>query len=236
MASPRPTSCAPRSQGDVDRETSGGSADLSRTALDFGGTLTGEHGVGTAKREQMHRAFGPVELAAFRAIKRAFDPDRLLNPGVMLPPQERDEPDLTDFGQAVRTALDGRAEGSRHRPPMGHSDATVDVDAENTSLSAGGAALCRDVAAAASAAGLSCPTMECDGVVSDVIEVAGHRQPARSALLGVQATLPGGHRATFGSAAMKDVAGLDAKRLVAGGHGAFGRVERVTLRAAPHQS
>ena len=54
--------------------------------------------------------------------------------------------------------------------------------------------------------------------------VAGHRQPARGALLGVEATLPGGHHARFGSAAMKDVAGLDAKRLIAGGRGAFGRV------------
>jgi len=35
---------------------------------------------------------------------------------------------------------------------------------------------------------------------------------------------------------MKDVAGLDAKRLVAGGRGTFGRVERVTLRAAPHRN
>jgi FAD/FMN-containing dehydrogenase len=52
---------------------------------------------------------------------------------------------------------------------------------------------------------------------------------------GIDAILPGGLHASFGSAAMKDVAGLDAKRLVAGGRGAFGRVERVTLRAMPHR-
>lgn len=106
-------------------------------------------------------------------------------------------------------------------------------DTEYMSLAAGGAALCRDVAAAARAAGLSCPAMESDGAVADVIEVAGHRRPARSALLGVEATLPGGYHARFGSAAIKDVAGLDAKRLIAGGRGAFGRVQRVTLRAVP---
>ena len=131
--------------------------EIAEAALDLGGTLTGEHGVGTAKRAQMHRAFGPVELAAFRAIKRAFDPDGLLNPGVMLPPQERDEPDLTDFGKAVRTALDGRAEAFAPPAADGPPDTTVDVDAENMSLTAGGAALCRDVAAAARAAGLSAP-------------------------------------------------------------------------------
>ena len=210
--------------------------EIADAALELGGTLTGEHGIGTAKRAQMRRAFGPVELAAFRAIKHAFDPDGLLNPGVMLPPPERDEPDLTEFSDAVKAALADRP--NTLPPPVGQTphDTEVDIDAENMSLTAGGAALCRDVAAAARAAGLSCPAMETDGVVADVIEVAGHRQPARGALLGVEATLPGGHHARFGSAAMKDVAGLDAKRLIAGGRGAFGRVKRVTLKAVPHRS
>jgi glycolate dehydrogenase FAD-linked subunit len=209
--------------------------EIADAALELGGTLAGEHGIGTAKRAQMRRVFGPVELAAFRAIKRGFDPDGLLNPDVMLPPPAGEEPDLTDFGEAVRMALAG---GPRVLPPSAADtprDTTVDVDAENMSLTAGGAALCRDVAAAAQAAGLSCPAMESDGVVADAIESAGHRQPARRALLGVEATLPGGYRAKFGSAAMKDVAGLDAKRLIAGGRGAFGRVERATLRAVPHR-
>jgi FAD/FMN-containing dehydrogenase len=154
----------------------------------------------------------------------------------MLPPPERDEPDLTEFSDAVKAALADRP--NTLPPPVGQTphDTEVDIDAENMSLTAGGAALCRDVAAAARAAGLSCPAMETDGVVADVIEVAGHRQPARGALLGVEATLPGGHHARFGSAAMKDVAGLDAKRLIAGGRGAFGGVKRVTLKAVPHRS
>jgi glycolate dehydrogenase FAD-linked subunit len=209
--------------------------EIADAALDLGGTLTGEHGIGTAKRDQMRRAFGPVELAAFRAIKRAFDPDGLLNPGVMLPPPTGEEPDLTDFGDAVRMAIAGGPRVFPTRVADTPRDTTVDVDAENMSITAGGAAFCHDVATAARAAGLSCSAMESDGVVADAIEGAGHRQPARRALLGVEATLPGGHRARFGSAAMKDVAGLDAKRLVAGGRGAFGRVERATLRAIPQR-
>jgi len=90
-------------------------------------------------------------------------------------------------------------------------------------------------ATATDTAGLSCPTMATDTPVAERIEGGGNRQPARAALLGVDAVLPGGHSATFGSAAMKDVAGLDVKRLIAGGHGAFGRVERVTLRATPRR-
>jgi glycolate dehydrogenase FAD-linked subunit len=204
---------------------------IATAALELGGTLTGEHGVGTAKKDLMHRVFRPVELATFRAIKNAFDPDHLLNPGVLLPAPQGPEPDLTEFGAAVASALAGRRTPSAMpRPP---SDADIVIDADNMSLAAGGAARCRDVAAAARSAGLVCATMDCDGDVADVVEAVGHRQPARGALLGVEAVLPGGHCATFGSAAMKDVAGLDAKRLIAGGAGAFGRLTRVVLRALP---
>ncbi|KRG85681.1 dimethylmenaquinone methyltransferase [Stenotrophomonas daejeonensis] len=55
-------------------------------ALALGGTLSGEHGIGLAKRDFMARAFTPATLAAMRAIKQALDPDGILNPGKVLPP------------------------------------------------------------------------------------------------------------------------------------------------------
>jgi D-lactate dehydrogenase (quinone) len=54
--------------------------------LSLGGTLSGEHGIGLAKREFMTRAIDAPTLAAMRAIKTAFDPDDILNPGKLLPP------------------------------------------------------------------------------------------------------------------------------------------------------
>jgi FAD/FMN-containing dehydrogenase len=53
-------------------------------ALESGGTISAEHGVGVAKASWLERARGPVELAAMRAIKRALDPHNLLNPGAVL--------------------------------------------------------------------------------------------------------------------------------------------------------
>ena len=53
--------------------------------LSLGGTLSGEHGIGTAKRAYMADAFDGPTLAAMRAVKQAFDPDGLLNPGKVLP-------------------------------------------------------------------------------------------------------------------------------------------------------
>lgn len=53
--------------------------------LALGGTLSGEHGIGLAKRDFMADAFDPATLAAMRAIKAALDPDGILNPGKVLP-------------------------------------------------------------------------------------------------------------------------------------------------------
>ncbi len=50
-----------------------------------GGTITGEHGVGVEKIDQMCAQFGAGELAQFHAIKHAFDADGLLNPGKAVP-------------------------------------------------------------------------------------------------------------------------------------------------------
>ncbi len=57
-------------------------------ALALGGTLSGEHGIGIAKRDFMAQAFSPATLATMRAIKQTLDPDGILNPGKVLPPAD----------------------------------------------------------------------------------------------------------------------------------------------------
>ena len=49
------------------------------------GSISAEHGIGTAKREWLHLARSPAEIAAFRAIKAALDPSAMLNPHCLLP-------------------------------------------------------------------------------------------------------------------------------------------------------
>jgi len=51
--------------------------------VELGGTLSGEHGIGTSKAPFMHIAFNEAELQLFRDIKQAFDPNNILNPGKM---------------------------------------------------------------------------------------------------------------------------------------------------------
>ncbi len=51
--------------------------------VELGGTLSGEHGIGLSKAEFMEIAFSPAELQLFKSIKKAFDPNGILNPGKM---------------------------------------------------------------------------------------------------------------------------------------------------------
>jgi FAD/FMN-containing dehydrogenase/Fe-S oxidoreductase len=54
---------------------------------DFGGALSGEHGDGLAKSQWLERFLGPELVERFRDVKRAFDPDGLLNPGKIVDPE-----------------------------------------------------------------------------------------------------------------------------------------------------
>ncbi|MFP5408281.1 MAG: FAD-linked oxidase C-terminal domain-containing protein [Gammaproteobacteria bacterium] len=57
--------------------------------VDVGGTITGEHGVGLEKINQMCAQFATPELIRFHDVKAAFDPDKLLNPGKAVPELHR---------------------------------------------------------------------------------------------------------------------------------------------------
>ena len=61
------------------------SAQIMDACIAAGGTITGEHGVGVEKINQMCVQFREPELEVFRAVKRAFDPRGLLNPGKAVP-------------------------------------------------------------------------------------------------------------------------------------------------------
>jgi glycolate oxidase len=64
-------------------------ADILETSVRMGGTVTGEHGVGVEKLNSMCVQFAPAERAQFLAVKHAFDPLELLNPGKVIPTLQR---------------------------------------------------------------------------------------------------------------------------------------------------
>lgn len=74
------------------------STDLLGLSLGLGGTVSGEHGVGSSKRDFMIDEYGPVGIDLMLKIKQAWDPQGLLNPGKLLP----DRKDLIRAKAAVR--------------------------------------------------------------------------------------------------------------------------------------
>jgi glycolate oxidase len=65
--------------------------EILQACVSFGGTITGEHGIGSEKIQYMPLVFGDADLRAMRELKRIFDPDDICNPGKILPAEA--EPD-----------------------------------------------------------------------------------------------------------------------------------------------
>jgi glycolate oxidase len=59
--------------------------DLFAGAVELGGTLSGEHGVGVLKRPYLEMALGPLAVEMMQSIKKALDPKGILNPGKVVP-------------------------------------------------------------------------------------------------------------------------------------------------------
>lgn len=76
-----PTVCFDSSDADEARRARESFDEIMAIGLELGGTITGEHGVGILKKEWMATEIGPVGMEMQRAVKAAFDPLGILNPG-----------------------------------------------------------------------------------------------------------------------------------------------------------
>ena len=96
-----------RNPGEIERVEQA-AADIFRSALQLGGTLSGEHGIGSLKREFLEEDLGPTAVELMRGIKRVFDPRGLLSPHKVFP--ESGGTARADFLRALPT-LDGWTPG-----------------------------------------------------------------------------------------------------------------------------
>lgn len=71
----------PTPDGDAPPQVWAAADEVFRSALELGGTLTGEHGVGVLKRRWLELELGPEVMDVHRSIKAALDPTGILNPG-----------------------------------------------------------------------------------------------------------------------------------------------------------
>jgi glycolate oxidase len=210
--------------------------EIIEAALALGGTITGEHGVGTEKIQFMTKRFTPVEIAAQRAIKKAFDPAGLLNPGIMLPGPSPEEPDASAFGAAVRAALDGVLTPDPDAPLIAGDNADITVNLGNLSLVVGADATIASVNRYLDEHGVRCAAVPVTGgerTIGELVATAtgAERAAIRHALLGADVTVVDGQMpARFGAETMKDVAGYDTKRLYISARGAFGALTSLIFK------
>jgi glycolate oxidase subunit GlcD len=80
-----PTIVFDRRDPDQVHRVEAASAEMMRVCVEAGGTITGEHGVGSDKRDYMSMVFSEAEMQLMCDIRRAFDPLGLANPGKILP-------------------------------------------------------------------------------------------------------------------------------------------------------
>ncbi|HEX3721192.1 MAG TPA: FAD-linked oxidase C-terminal domain-containing protein, partial [Nitrolancea sp.] len=217
--------------------------EITEMAMEFGGTLTGEHGVGSEKIPLMRQRFTATEIAAMRAVKETFDPEGILNPGVLLPDPMPDEPELPRFTAAIEAVLTARRSGE----PL-EIDARVEaaasgvravaIDRENLTVTASAdlslGALREELTAHGFQSAISTDASDAfSQSLRAILSDDARRSGVRASLLAVNVTLPEGLPARFGSNAVKDVAGYDLKRLFTGSFDAFGIVRDVTLQVRP---
>ena len=81
--------------------------EIVQAAIDLGGTATGEHGIGLGKRKFMYDEHGTEGIRAMRAIKDAFDPNGILNPGKIFPDDTADDPSEESTRKSANCARDG---------------------------------------------------------------------------------------------------------------------------------
>ena len=94
-----------REPGVLDRVHAAGE-EIVRVSVEAGGVLSGEHGIGLEKRDLMPLMFSAVDLAAQEALRAAFDPDGVSNPGKVLPSPARCG-DILDGGRVARAVAAG---------------------------------------------------------------------------------------------------------------------------------
>ena len=208
----------------------------------LGGTITGEHGVGTEKIQFMTKRFTPVEIAVQRAIKKAFDPAGLLNPGIMLPDYSPEEPETSVFGDVVRTALTGGFTPDPRAQFTAGNNRDIAVNLGNLSLAVGADATVEDLNRYLEEHGVTCaavPITAGERTIGELVATAtgAERGHIRHALLGADVTVVDGQTpARFGAETMKDVAGYDTKRLYISAHGAFGALTTLMFKIAVRAS
>ncbi|WP_458401649.1 FAD-binding oxidoreductase [Candidatus Avelusimicrobium sp.] len=223
--------------------------EILKTCVDFGGTISGEHGVGVEKRAAMAYQYDQSTLRLFQQIKKAFDPHNLANPGKIIP---------LSYTQTARHHLEQNPEvlalseeiKTRHRlgktslicgsntllktqkPTLSakHLNRILDIDKTNYTATAQTGVKVADLIAALQAQNVYAKLpQDYSGTLGGL--TASKICPLfTDQLIGLQAILPNGDFVNYGGKLMKNAAGYNLCRLFVGSAGALGLITKLTFK------
>ncbi|MDA8343874.1 MAG: FAD-binding protein [Thermaerobacter sp.] len=225
-------------------------AEVIAACVRLGGSITGEHGIGMEKIHQMHVMYSPAELGLMAAVRRALDPEGLLNPGKAVPLVPRHE--AAQRGQEYaapkspkelqEAVLWARASGRPLRVSLSGLRG-IAVDSANLTAEVGAGESLEALSEALAQSPLAfvpCPlraaTLGEALLQNDYGPEHLGAGTLRAHLLAITYVTGAGELVRIGRSVMKNVAGYDLFRLLIGSRGRLGIPAQVTLRLLPRRA
>jgi FAD/FMN-containing dehydrogenase len=224
-----------RDREQVDRAMAAG-REILEECIACGGSITAEHGVGVEKIGLMDRLFAPADLEAMRRVRQAFDPTGRLNPGKLIPEA------TTPTAMASSTATRSQAHGLQPVGFVVELNRVVDYPADDLTITVEAgmtiAELNHVLAKHRQWLPVDVPQPDRTTIGEAVaINAAGPRRYAygtmRDYVLGFTAVDGTGMTFSGGGRVVKNAAGYNMCRLMAGSRGALGAITQVTLMVRP---
>lgn len=226
------------SDPDETRRADEANHEITRLAVEMGGTITGEHGVGENKLWAMKSLYSPETLRFMYRIKETLDPHQCLNPGKAIPRQ------VSDLSQEGPVSPDQRLwvkGGGLSIPPptpdrdcLEVEDRRLDLDRASLTCLLGSGLTLAEIREALGTEGLFFPwgrwepgSSSLGGLVGRDVSGPGRQQyrGLADSLLGSEILTGTGHHIHPGGRTMKNVAGFNISRLMVGSLGTLGALK-----------
>jgi len=236
--------------------------EIMEACVALGGTISGEHGIGVEKMEAMRLIYTENDLVIQRVLKKAFDPENLLNPGKVIPEPIASDPlirEVRENEQEIIEIIKDAISNGRSVHPVGHGNRAdrgrdvIEIDSRSfetiNEYDSGGQVI-------AAGAGMTFmnlqkklgannqwlpirPPFSYNSITVGGLTATGAAGPERvtygaprDRLLGLRFISGEGRLIRAGGRVMKNVSGYDMTRLIAGSGGTLGFITEATFRVA----
>lgn len=210
-----------------------------KVALELGGTISGEHGIGLEKKAYMGMQFSSVDLAFMKKIQKAMDPTGILNPGKIFPSREEAETtDLIQGSQGIHQTETGPGRSIEYAGP----GQILEFIPDNLTIKVRGDTPLWKVQATAATINAFlplCTHTQGNDTMSLLMETGARGNDAfalgslKEYIYGLEFTTWSGEWISTGGHTAKNVAGYDLTRLLWKSMGTIGSIQTLTLKLVP---